>query len=65
MPRTPKYYNPITEELEDGPTVEDPHTGFRDWTPQQWGIFLAAVATFIAAVVNAVTGNPAGIPFAG
>ena len=56
-----KGYDPETEELEDG-EVQVP---IWEWTPQQWAIFLGAVAVFIATVVNVVTGNPAGLPFAG
>lgn len=56
-----KAFNPETEELEDG-EIQVP---IWQWTPQQWAVFLAALAAFIAAVVNVITGNPAGIPFAG
>lgn len=44
---------------------EDPKTGFKDWTPQQWALFFTALAAFIASVVNILSGNPAGLPFAG
>lgn len=44
---------------------DDPHTGFKDWTPQQWVVFFAAAGAFVATVVNVILGNPVGVPFAG
>lgn len=56
-----KGYDPETESLEDG-EIQVP---IWEWTPQQWAVFFVALGAFIATVVNVVTGNPAGLPFAG
>lgn len=64
MPRSIRYHDPHGE-LEGNTMQEDPKTGFTTWTPQQWALFFTALAAFIAAVVNIVTGNPVGLPFAG
>lgn len=63
--RTVRLYDPERETLDDEPLVIGEATGFASWTPQQWALFFGAAATFIAAVVNILAGNPGGIPFSG
>jgi len=63
--RAIKLYDPEEEVLSDEPLVIQEGSGFMTWNPMQWGMFLAALATFIATVANVLTGNPVGIPLAG
>lgn len=66
MPKkTIRLYDPEAEVLHPDPLTIQESTGFASWTPQQWALFFTAAATFVATVVNLVTGNPVGIPFAG
>ena len=63
--KTIKLYDPEGEVLDPEPLVVAESTGFLSWTPEQWALFFVAFATFIATVVNIVTGNPVGLPLAG
>lgn len=66
MPKkTIRLYDPEAEVLHPDPLTIEDGGGFMTWTPQQWLVFLGGLAAFIATVVNLVTGNPVGIPFAG
>lgn len=43
-------------------TSDNNNNGFKNWTVAEWVVLVGVVTTSIIGIINALVGNPVGVP---